>query len=45
MHVYHARSGNYDFRYDLQKGLRPRRHVRTAMAKEIAAYAIVQVRS
>lgn len=23
--------GNYDFRYDLSKGLRPRRSVRTAM--------------
>lgn len=27
--------GNYDFRYDIQKGLRPRRSVRTAMANEI----------
>jgi len=34
--------GNYDFRYDIQKGLRPRRSVRTAMAHEIMFYAIVQ---
>jgi len=34
--------GNYDFRYDLQKGLRPRRSVRTAMAHEINMFAIVQ---
>jgi len=34
--------GNYDFRYDIQKGLRPRRSVRTAMAHEINMYAIVQ---
>lgn len=34
--------GNYDFRYDIQKGLRPRRSVRTAMANEINMYAIVQ---
>jgi len=33
---------NYDFRYDLQKGLRPRRSVRQAMAHEIMMYAIVQ---
>ena len=33
---------NYDFRYDLQKGLRPRRSVRTAMAHEINMYATVQ---
>ena len=35
--------GNYDFRYDMQKGLRPRRSVRTAMAHEIMMYGIVQV--
>jgi len=35
-------SGNYDFRYDLSKGLRPRRSVRTAMAHEILMYSIVQ---
>jgi len=34
--------GNYDFRYDIQKGLRPRRSVRTAMANEINMYGIVQ---
>jgi len=34
--------GNYDFRYDIQKGLRPRRSVRTAMAHEINMYAITQ---
>ena len=34
--------GNYDFRYDLQKGLRPRRSVRMAMAHEVMFYAIVQ---
>ena len=34
--------GNYDFRYDMQKGLRPRRSVRTAMAHEIMMYGIVQ---
>lgn len=34
--------GNYDFRYDLAKGLRPRRSVRTAMAHEIMMYGIVQ---
>jgi hypothetical protein len=34
--------GNYDFRYDLQKGLRPRRSVRTAMQHEIMFYAIAQ---
>lgn len=33
---------NYDFRYDIQKGLRPRRSIRTAMAHEINMYAIVQ---
>lgn len=31
-----------DFRYDIQKGLRPKRSVRTAMANEINMYAIVQ---
>ena len=31
-----------DFRYDLQKGLRPRRAVRQAMAHEVNFYAIVQ---
>jgi hypothetical protein len=31
-----------DFRYDIQKGLRPRRSVRTAMAHEINMYSIVQ---
>jgi len=31
-----------DFRYDLQKGLRPRRSVRMAMQHEIMFYAIVQ---
>jgi hypothetical protein len=35
-------SGNYDFRYDLSKGLRPRRSVRTAMSHEILMYSIVQ---
>ena len=35
-------SGNYDFRYDLSKGLRPRRSVRTAIAHEILMYSIVQ---
>jgi hypothetical protein len=35
-------SNNYDFRYDLSKGLRPRRSVRMAMAHEIAFYGIVQ---
>ena len=34
--------GNYDFRYDMQKGLRPRRSVRMAMSHEIMFYAIVQ---
>lgn len=34
--------GNYDFRYDLSKGLRPRRSVRTAMQHEIMMYCIVQ---
>ena len=34
--------GNYDFRYDMQKGLRPRRSVRTAMAHEVMFYAIAQ---
>jgi len=34
--------GNYDFRYDIQKNLRPRRSVRTAMAHEINMFAIVQ---
>jgi hypothetical protein len=34
--------GNYDFNYDVQKGLRPRRSVRTAMAHEIMFHAIVQ---
>ena len=34
--------GNYDFRYDIQKGLRPRRSVRQAMAHEVNFYAIVQ---
>ena len=34
--------GNYDFRYDIQKGLRPRRSVRAAMAHEIMFYAITQ---
>ena len=34
--------GNYDFRYDMQKGLRPRRSVRNSMAHEIMFYAIVQ---
>jgi len=34
--------GNYDFRYDMQKGLRPRRSVRTAMAHEVNMFAIVQ---
>lgn len=29
---------NYDFRYDIQKGLRPRRSIRTAMAHEINMY-------
>jgi len=33
---------NYDFRYDLQKSLRPRRNVKTAMQHEIAFYGIVQ---
>jgi hypothetical protein len=28
-------SGNYDFRYDLQKGLRPKRNIRQAMQHEI----------
>ncbi len=32
-----------DFRYDIQKGLRPRKQVRTAMQHEIAMYAIAQV--
>ena len=32
--------GNYDFRYDLQKGLRPKRSIRTAMAHEIMFYGI-----
>ena len=35
-------SGNYDFRYDLSKGLRPRRSVRTAIAHEVLMYSIVQ---
>jgi hypothetical protein len=35
-------SGNYDFRYDMSKGLRPRKMVRTAMAHEILMYSIVQ---
>jgi hypothetical protein len=35
-------SGNYDFRYDLSKGLRPRRAVRTAMQHELLMYSIVQ---
>ena len=30
------------FRYDLSKGLRPRRSVRTAMSHEILMYSIVQ---
>ena len=30
------------FRYDLSKGLRPRRSVRTAMQHEIMMYCIVQ---
>ena len=30
------------FRYDLSKGLRPRRSVRTAMAHEVLMYSIVQ---
>lgn len=30
------------FRYDLSKGLRPRRSVRTAMQHEIMMYSIVQ---
>jgi len=34
--------GNYDFRYDLSKGLRPRRAVRTAMSHELMMYSIVQ---
>jgi hypothetical protein len=33
---------NYDFRYDMNKGLRPRKMVRTAMAHEIMMYSIVQ---
>ena len=33
---------NYDFRYDMSKGLRPRRQVRQAMAHEISMYGIVQ---
>ena len=33
---------NYDFRYDIQKGLRPRKAMRTAMQHEIAMYAIAQ---
>ena len=33
---------NYDFRYDIQRGLRPRRSVRQAMAHEINMYAVVQ---
>jgi len=32
--------GNYDFRYDMQKGLRPRRSIRNAMSHEIMFYAI-----
>lgn len=34
--------GNYDFRYDITKGLRPRRSVRQAMQHEIMFYSIVQ---
>ena len=34
--------GNYDFRYDLAKGLRPRRSIKTAMAHEIMFYGISQ---
>ena len=30
------------FRYDLSKGLRPRRSVRTAIAHEVLMYSIVQ---
>jgi len=33
---------NYDFRYELQKGLRSRRSVRMALAHEINMYGIVQ---
>ena len=36
--------GNYDFRYDMQKGLRPRRSVRMAMSHEIMFYAIAKQR-
>lgn len=35
-------SSNYDFRYDLSKGLRPKRVVRQAMQHEVSMYAIVQ---
>ena len=31
-----------DFRYDLSKGLRPRRSVRSSMQHEILMYSIVQ---
>ena len=34
--------GNYDFRYDLAKGLRPRSVVKTAMAHDLMMFAITQ---
>ena len=35
-------SGNYDFSYDMKKGLRPRKSVRSAMQHEVMFYALAQ---
>ena len=34
--------GNYDFNYDRNKNLRPKRNIRTAMNHEVMMYAIAQ---
>ena len=36
-------SGNYDFNYDMKKGLRPRKSARSAMQHEVMFYALAQV--
>lgn len=35
--------GNYDFRYDIQRGLRPARQLKTSMSHEVLMYAGAQV--
>ena len=43
LHAY-LTTTNYDFHYDLDRGLRTTRSVRTAMAHDVLMYAITQVR-